>query len=135
MKKLSLLFAMLFSTALATDVPKLTPQEASQLLKDGNAVLVDVREPAECADTGVAAPAVLLPKSDFDGAQALWKPFLAQNGPASGKTIVLYCASGNRAGRIAAKLAAKGLKVANAGGFGDWQAAGLPVRKVTPEKK
>jgi len=32
--------------------------------------------------------------------------------------------------RLAATLAAKGIKVANAGGFSEWEAAGLPTRKV-----
>jgi rhodanese-related sulfurtransferase len=35
---------------------------------------------------------------------------------------------------IGTALAAKGHKVANAGGFKDWESAGLPVRKVTPPK-
>jgi rhodanese-related sulfurtransferase len=89
-------------------------------------VLVDVREPGEWSETGVAAPAVLLPKSDFDGKQSLWKPFLEKTGD---KEVILYCRSGHRAGVIAAKLAEKGLKVSNAGGFKDWKDAGLPVKK------
>ena len=71
-------------------------------------------------------------KSDFDGDQKQWKEFLSQAGD---KEIILYCRSGKRSGVIAAALAAKGLKVANAGGFKDWESAGLPVRKVEPTKK
>ena len=52
---------------------------------------------------GKAAPAVLLAKSDFDGAQRDWKPFLEKN---AGKEIILYCRSGNRSGKVAAALAA-----------------------------
>ncbi len=112
--------------AVAADIPKLSPAEAARHVADGKAVLVDVREPAEWADSGVATPAVLLPTSDFNGDQKLWKPFLAEN---AGKEIILYCRSGNRSGKIAAKLAEKGMSVANAGAFKDWAAAGLPVRK------
>jgi len=36
---------------------------------------------------------------------------------------------------VAAALDGKGLPVANAGGFRDWQAAGLPTRSVVAEKK
>ena len=114
--------------ALAADVPRLTAAESAKLVQDGQAVLVDVREPGEWRETGVAAPAVLLEKSDFDGAKAAWAPFLAKVG--KDKTIVLYCRSGGRSGRVAEALAAEGYKVVNAGGFKDWAAAGLPVRKV-----
>ena len=66
----ALLFASLFASLLAVtaaEVTKLTPAEAAQQVAAGQAVLVDVREPSEWAEAGVAAPAVLLPKSDFDG--------------------------------------------------------------------
>ena len=133
MKLRSLLTALLATAtiAIAADVAKITPKSAAKLVADGKAVLVDVREPSEWAETGVAAPAVLLAKSDFDGAQKDWKPFLEQN---AGKDIILYCRSGNRSGKVAAVLAEKGLKVANAGGLKDWQAAGLPTRPVPAAK-
>ncbi len=115
--------------ALAADVQKISPADAAKLVADGKAVLVDVREPMEWAETGVAAPAVLLAKSDFDGAQKLWKPFIEKN---AGKEIILYCRSGKRASVVAAALAEKGLNVATAGGLQDWIAASLPVRKVEP---
>ncbi len=116
--------------AFAQDAAKEAPALA-KLVADGKAVLVDVREPAEWAATGVAAPAVLLAKSDFDGAQKEWKPFLEKN---AGKEIILYCRSGHRAGVIGAALADKGVKVANAGGLKDWTDAGLPVRKIEDKK-
>ena len=133
MKLRSLLTALLATAtiAIAADVAKITPKSAAKLVADGKAVLVDVREPSEWAETGVAAPAVLLAKSDFDGAQKDWKPFLEKN---AGKEIILYCRSGHRAGVVAAALAEKGVKVANAGGMKDWVDAGLPVRKVEAKK-
>jgi rhodanese-related sulfurtransferase len=117
----------LFSSLLAAEVPSLTPAEAAKLVADGKAVLVDVREPTEWAESGVAAPAALLPKSEFDDGQiGEWKDFLAKAGD---KQIILYCRSGKRSGSVAAALTAKGHRVANAGAFKDWQAAGLAVRK------
>lgn len=131
MKKL-LLLAMLLPLAVFAEVASLTPAEAAKLVADGKAVLVDVREPSEWAESGVAAPAALLPKSEFDeGLIGEWKDFLAKAGD---KQIILYCRSGRRSGAVAATLAAKGYKVANAGGFKDWKAAGLPVRSARPEK-
>lgn len=126
--KIRLLVAALLTTPallLSAEVTTLTPTEAAARVAAGKAVLIDVREPAEWAETGVAAPAVLLPMSDFNGDQKLWKPFLTKN---AGKELILYCRSGNRSGQVAAKLAAAGQPVANAGAFKDWAAAGLPTR-------
>ncbi len=134
MKKLLPLLALaLFSSLMAAEVPNLTPAEAARLVADGKAVLVDVREPTEWAESGVAAPAALLAKSEFDaGLIGEWKDFLARAGD---KQIITYCRSGKRSGAVAAALAAKGHKVANAGGFKGWQDAGLPVRKSTEPAK
>ena len=127
--KLPRLLTTLLATVgltIAAEVTKITPADAAKRVAGGTAVLVDVREAGEWADTGVAAPAVLLAKSDFDGAQKDWKPFLEKN---VGKEIILYCRSGNRSGIVATALAAKGYKVANAGAFKTWAEAGLPTRK------
>jgi rhodanese-related sulfurtransferase len=132
--KLRLLLAALFSsivTAFAAEAPKIEPAAAANLVAEGKAVLVDCREPAEWADTGVVEGAALLAKSDFDGAQTDWKPFLEKN---AGKEIIIYCRSGGRAGTVAAALAEKGVKTAYAGGFKAWAAAGQPTRKVEPKK-
>lgn len=129
MHRRALLAPLIFAAAaaFAAEVPKIAPAEAAKLVADGKAVLVDVREPTEWAETGVAAPAVLLPKSDFDGAKKQWNDFLAKLG---GKQVVLYCRSGRRSGAIASALADQGIRVANSGGFQEWADAGLPVRKV-----
>jgi rhodanese-related sulfurtransferase len=124
------LATILSASVFATEIDRITPKVAAERVANGTAVLIDVREPGEWQATGVAAPAVLLPKSDFDGPQKLWASFLAQN---RDKEVILYCHSGKRAGAVGAALAAKGLKVANAGGFNEWQSAGLPTRKVSPK--
>ena len=123
------LLALLFTPVLvwSAEVASVSPQDAAKLVAEGKAVLVDVREAPEWKASGVAAPATLLPKSDLDGDQKQWKPFLEQN---KGKQILLYCASGGRSKTVAAALAEKGLRTANVGGFRDWSRAGLPVRQV-----
>jgi len=112
----------------SAEVASISPTDAAKLVQDGQAVLIDVRESAEWKETGVAQPAVLLEKSDFDGAKTAWTPFLEKTG--KDKTLVVYCRSGKRAGAVAEALAAQGYKVLNAGGLKDWSAAGLPVRKI-----
>jgi rhodanese-related sulfurtransferase len=105
----------------ASGVRRVQPAEAAQLVRDGKALLVDVREPAEWSG-GVAQPAALLPLSDLVGTRSRWKPFLVGVGE---REIVLYCRSGD----AASVLAKEGFRTANAGGFSDWKAAGLPVGK------
>lgn len=124
--KLTALFLLLVSVAFC-DVAKITPNEAAKLVAEGKAILIDVREPNEWAQTGAAAPARLLSKSDFDGEQKDWKPVLAS---ASGKRLIVYCQSGRRAGVVGTALASLGHSVSNAGSFDEWKAAGLPVRQV-----
>jgi hypothetical protein len=127
-----LLGLALLVTALASpaaEVRKIAAADAAKLVAEGKAVLVDVREAPECAESGLASPAVWLPKSDFDGDQKLWKPFLEKN---AGKEILLYCRVGGRAASIATDLAAKGFKTANLGGLKDWTGAGLPTRPAEP---
>jgi rhodanese-related sulfurtransferase len=104
---------------------RVKPEEAAEQLKTGKAVLIDVRESDEWAESGVAEPAVLLALSDLRGERKQWKPFLEKN---RDKTLLLYCRSGNRSGQAAAILAKEGFKTDNAGSFSAWKSAGLPVR-------
>lgn len=128
MKRLALLFVLLTTAVFAADKSvSLTSAEAAKLVADGKAVLVDVREPSEWNETGVAGPAVLLSTTDFKNNTPGWQEFLKTVGD---KTIITYCRAGVRAGRIAGKLEEQGYKVENAGKFTDWKAAGLPVRKA-----
>ena len=108
----------------------MTPEEAAKRVKEGKAILIDVREAGEWADTGVAESAVLLSLSDLRGDRSAWKPFLKEN---KDKELILYCRSGNRSGIAARILSKEGYRVANAGGFKHWKSNGLPVRSVSKE--
>ena len=114
-------------TVAPAPAPTIAPAEAAQRVADGKAVLIDVREPNEWAETGVAAPATLLPLSDLNGDRKQWKNFLEKN---RDKELILYCRTGNRSGRAARLLAEEGYHTLNVGGFRDWQAANLPTRKI-----
>jgi rhodanese-related sulfurtransferase len=104
--------------------PSISPAEADERLKAGIAVLVDVREPDEWAD-GVAEPALLCSFSDLRGERAQWKAVLEAN---RDKELIVYCASGARSGIVAGMLRKEGFNAVNAGGYGGWRSAGLPVR-------
>ncbi len=105
--------------------PSIDPVEADTRVKAGTAVLIDVREPDEWSG-GVAAPAILASLSDLRGPRAQWKTLLEEN---KDKELILYCASGARSGIAAGMLRKEGYNAVNAGGFGGWSAAGLPVRQ------
>lgn len=119
MKLLAMLKAA-FSSA-----PRRAPADCAQLIRSGEALLVDVRESGEWAE-GVADKAALLAMSDLTGPRAAWGPFLAK---VKDREIFLYCASGTRSGLAARLLAAEGIRATNTGGLGDWLAAGWPVSK------
>jgi rhodanese-related sulfurtransferase len=123
---------VLTAAAFAAEVTKIAPTDAARLVAEGKAILVDVREPSEWQESGVAAPAVLLEKSDFDGAKTAWAPFLEKTGKE--KQIILYCRSGRRSSAVAEALAAQGYQVANSGSLKDWTAAGLPTRRLEAKK-
>ena len=104
--------------------PSISPAEAAERVKAGTAVLIDVREPDEWAD-GVAEPALLCSFSDLRGERAQWKAVLEAN---RDKELIVYCASGARSGIVAGMLRKEGFNAVNAGGYGGWRSAGLPVR-------
>lgn len=100
---------------------ELTPRELEAMLRDGTALVVDVREAGEFA-VGHIPGAINLPLSTFN-ASDLPDP--------AGRRVVVNCAAGIRSA-IALKLcagAAIAVDTQIAGGFGAWEAAGLPVER------
>lgn len=93
--------------------------QVAALLERGEAILVDVREPAEFA-AGHIPGAVNLPLSRFSP-EAL---------PArDGRVLILSCAAGGRSARAMAACDSAHAAVEGhlAGGFGAWKTAGLPI--------
>jgi rhodanese-related sulfurtransferase len=101
----------------------------------GEAILIDVREPREWAQTGTPAQAkrVSISRTDFVTA------VLAEVGGDKTKPVALICRSGSRSVRAAEQLAAAGFtNITNVGdgmigrdGVGKgWLAANLPLTRV-----
>ncbi len=124
---LGLILTLFLLTACGAEIARLSPAEAAQRVAAGTAVLIDVRESTEWAQTGIVAGATPLALSDLRGERRDWKPFLAAN---KDRELILYCRSGNRSGQAARLLAAEGYRTANAGGLRDWLAAGQKVAPV-----
>lgn len=105
----------------------MTPSEAHKLQQSGQAILIDVREDYELQESGMADGAVWMPTSKMDSDNDEWMSFKAKL--PKDKKIALYCRSGNRSGKVAEFLGMEGYDTVNVGGFKDWVAAQLPVKK------
>lgn len=93
-------------------------QQAHDQLEKGTAVMVDVREPDEIAESAVAGT-INIPLGQME-ARADEIP--------TGKPVLVFCRSGNRSQEGAAILAAKGYDASSVeGGIIAWQDAGLPT--------
>jgi rhodanese-related sulfurtransferase len=107
----------------ATGGPWVSPGQATHLVNREDALVVDVRDASEYAGGHVlGAKNVPLARIDAAGAD------LAKR---KEKPVIVYCATGERAGKAAASLKKQGFtRVFNlSGGLKAWQDAGLPVEK------
>jgi rhodanese-related sulfurtransferase len=109
-------------------VPKISGKEAIDMVANG-AVLVDIRDSAELAQTGKAKGAVHIPRGSMEFKADPGSP-TAEKALATDKPVILHCASGGRAALAGKLLKDMGYeKVYNLGGFKDWVEAGGPVEK------
>ncbi|MEI7555550.1 rhodanese-like domain-containing protein [Candidatus Chlorohelix sp.] len=98
------------------------PNQAAQLIKESNPLIVDVREPNEYAD-GHIKDSVLIPLGQLEIR-------IAELG-AKEREILLVCQSGGRSGYAAGMLSAQGFThLSNlVGGIMAWVREGLPLYK------
>jgi rhodanese-related sulfurtransferase len=112
-------------------VPKITPQQAQELMAKGNALVVDVRDGTEVAHSGKVAGAVHVSRGMLEFRADPESPAHDKNF-AKDKNVILYCASGGRAALAGKLLKDMGYAhVYNAGGFKDWADAGSPLEKAS----
>ena len=96
----------------------LTPRQADELLREGDAQLVDVREPFE-HDAGRIAGSLHIELERLPAeAQSLDRD----------RPILFYCRTGSRSGLAAQAFSASGYRAHNLdGGLEAWVGAGLPI--------
>lgn len=101
--------------------PEVTAKELDALLRDGSAVVIDVREVDEFA-AGHIPGAINMPLSTF-------QPSKLPNH--AGKKLVLNCLGGKRSALALDKcgVAQAAADTHLAGGFGAWEAARLPIER------
>jgi rhodanese-related sulfurtransferase len=97
--------------------------EATMLINQKDAVVIDVREPGEFAQTHILN-ARNVPLGEIEARIKELERF-------KGKPVIVSCATGNRSGSAASVLRKHGFtNVVNlAGGVAAWQQAGLPTGK------
>lgn len=103
--------------------PYVNTTEATRLINREDALVIDVREPAEYAK-GRMLGAKNIPLEQLGSR-------LGELEKHKSKPLILACDSGRRSGDAVSLLRAKGFdKAFNlAGGFNGWQQTGLPVEK------
>ena len=103
--------------------PSVNTLEATQLINRQDALVVDVREQAEYAQSHILN-ARGLPLSQIEAR-------IGDIGKFKDKPVIVYCATGSRSSSAASVLRKGGFSnVSNlSGGFAAWQQAGLPVQK------
>jgi rhodanese-related sulfurtransferase len=97
---------------------KIDAAEIAEEMKDGKAILVDVRGNDEW-QSGHAKGAMHLSVDRIMGGELPTED--------TGTKLYLYCASGGRAGMAAHYLKSKGFTVDNLGGLSSWRSAGGQV--------
>jgi rhodanese-related sulfurtransferase len=104
-------------------VPKITPDQASDMIKKGNTLVVDVRDAPEVAVSGKVAGAVHVSRGMLEFRADPESPYHDTNFDKD-KAVILYCVSGGRAALAGKLLKDMGYdKVYNVGGFKDWTGA------------
>jgi rhodanese-related sulfurtransferase len=97
---------------------EMSPQQADELLREGDAQLVDVREPYEHEAGRIR-----------DSLHIELQQLPSEAGSLDrGRPILFYCRSGSRSALAADAFAASGFDARNLdGGLEAWVAAGLPI--------
>jgi rhodanese-related sulfurtransferase len=111
-------------------VPKISPQEAAALMKNGNVLVIDVRDGTELQSTGKVQGAKHVARGMIEFRADPESPFHDKVFDKD-KTVLVYCGSGGRAALAGKTLRDFGYKdVRNLGAFKDWAESGGAVEKV-----
>lgn len=112
-------------------IENLTPLQVRDEMENGNATIIDIREPDELKQNGAIPGSINAPRGmlEFyaDASLPYHKPEFKKD-----SRIILQCASGGRSALAAVTLKQMGYaNVAHLdGGFKAWKEAGLPVREM-----
>ncbi len=108
-------------TRFASGLKRLSPFEATQLLNEGEAIFLDVRDDKEFK-SGHVLNARHIPLSTMD-------KFMHELEKHKDKDVVVYCDNGQRSQRAGMRLRKNGFTRLHviSGGINEWQKANLPT--------
>ncbi|MEN3317634.1 MAG: hypothetical protein V7643_1035 [Mycobacterium sp.] len=110
-------------------VPRISREQAQELIGKGNTLVVDVRDAPEVEQSGKVAGAVHVPRGMLEFRADPESPYHDPNF-AKDKAVIVYCASGGRSALSGQALKELGYaEVYNLGAFKDWAEAGGAVDK------
>ena len=112
-------------------VPRISAAQARDMMGKGDALVVDVRDAPELAQSGKVAGAVHVPRGMLEFRADPESPYHDKSFSRD-KNVILYCASGGRSALAAKLLKDMGYEhVYNVGAFKDWAESGGAVDKPT----
>ena len=133
LKSIIVVLSLLLSPALlANSLGQLNPEQLQSLQQSQNALIVDVRTPAEWQASGVIANSHKLQGFDNNGKfdADKWSSDLQKLKSSAEQPVILVCRSGNRSSKIGEILAQRGenniYHLSN--GIQGWIQSGLPVK-------
>ena len=110
-------------------VPRITPAQAKEMIARNNALVVDVRDAPEVAQSGKIAGALSVSRGMLEFRACPASPYHDKNFDKD-KTVIVYCASGGRSALVGKALIDLGYEhVYNLGAFKDWAESGGAVDK------
>jgi rhodanese-related sulfurtransferase len=110
-------------------VPKISPQEARDMMTKGDTLVVDVRDAPEVQASGKVAGAVHVSRGMLEFRADPDLPSHDKNFSRD-NAVILYCGSGGRAALAGKMLKDLGYeRVYNLGGFKDWADSGGAIDK------
>ena len=114
-------------------VQRITPAQAKEMMAAKTALVIDVRDAPEVAQTGKVAGAINVSRGMLEFRADPETPYHDKHFDKA-KTVIVYCASGGRSALAGKVLKDMGYtQVYNLGGFKDWAESGGAVeRSLTP---
>src|SRR5579884_2159196 len=113
-------------------VPRITPEQAREMMAKGDVLVLDVRDAPEVEKSGKVAGAVNVSRGMLEFRADPESPYHDKNFRKD-RTVILYCASGGRSALSGKVLKDMGYeRVYNLGAFKDWAEAGGPIEHPAP---
>jgi rhodanese-related sulfurtransferase len=111
-------------------VPRITPEQARELMAKGNTLVIDVRDAPEVEQSGRIAGAIHVSRGMLEFRADPTSPYHDKSFDKA-KALILYCASGGRSALGAKTLKDMGYeRVHNLGAFNDWAESGGSVEQA-----